>query len=140
MPHLLPLLAVTREELARSMREAFDRDSSAGNLLLVFVLALGLAMLWFYWRNRTVHAHETAAATPLHLFHELSRDLAIPLLDRWLLVRISREQLLPTPITLLVSPRTLRHHAAGYAQSLSPRRRARVLFRIAKLRRALFSA
>lgn len=133
------LLALTRDELAKSMRDGFANDSASMSLLLVFVVALGLVMAWFYWRNRTVHVHEGPDPTPLHLFNELSRDLAIPLVDRWLLIRIAREQALPTPITLLVSPRTLRHHASAFAQEFTPRRRSRIIRRVARLRRALFA-
>lgn len=140
MLHLAPLLALTDEEVARSLRQGFGRETSSTWLFVIFFMGLGLALIWAYWQNRSLAPAHSDAPLPLDLFNELSRDLALSRLDRHLLIRITREQALPTPITLLVSPRTLRHHAAAFAQSLSPRRRARVLFRIAKLRRSLFSA
>jgi len=137
MPDSIFILAqLSRDELARAIRGGFNRESSAPALLLVFFLALVGAMLWLAWRNRTLHA--PADATPLRLFNDLARELHLSLMQRWLLIRIARAQNLPSAITLLVSPHTLRHHAAAYSKSLSNRKRTRTLKQIATLRRSVF--
>ncbi len=141
----MPLLAqLNREQFSRAMRDGFASDESAMTLLMVFVIALFLAMAWFYWRNRTLYEPAAAASgtgepgPSLQLFRDLSRELSLTLRDRWLLIRIARQQSLPTPLTLFVSPRTLRHHAVAYAQSLPAYRRRRLIARVATLRRQVF--
>ncbi len=128
---------LSREELARAFRDGFDRDASAPILLFIFALALLGVMVWLGWRNQTVH--QPADPTPLRIFNGLARELRLSLMDRRLLIRIANAQSLPNPLTLLVSPRTMRHHAAAYSQSLSARKRTRLHRRIASLRRTVFS-
>ena len=132
------LAQLSREELAKALRGGFERESAAPGLLLVFGAALLGGMIWLGWRNRTIHP--SADRTPLRIFNDLARQFHLSLIDRWLLIRIAQVQGLPNPITLLISPRTMRHHAEAYSQSFSSRRRRHLLRKVASLRRVVFAA
>ncbi len=122
-------------ETLDAMRDAWANTPALPWLLaaIVVVIAAGLTAAYVYNR-RQVDATE---ASPLKLFDELAAELAIAPADRRLLTRISRQQKLPTPLTLLLSPRTMRQHAAAFGQSMRAWRRVRIAKRIATLRRHL---
>ena len=101
----------------------------AGGLLLI---ALGVVLLVRWWRQRHLRSR------PWAVFHAVASTAGLTLLDRWLLMRIAHQQRLPTPLTLLLSGRTLRLHARAYVEHLPPFRRAPVMQRIASIRRDVF--
>ncbi|MFW6059711.1 MAG: hypothetical protein ACODAQ_05985 [Phycisphaeraceae bacterium] len=101
---------------------------AAGLLLLV----LGAVMVMRRWRMRHLQSH------PMLVFHQVAATAGLNWWDRWLLIRIARQQALPTPLTLLLSGRTLRVHGRAYVEAQPPWRRAPVLQRIASIRRSLF--
>jgi len=101
---------------------------AAGVLLLV----LGIVLLVRWWRRRHLRSR------PWAVFNELATIAGLSLSDRWLLMRIARQQALPTPLTLLLSGRTLRIHARDYAANQPPWRRAAIMQRVASIRRDIF--
>ena len=102
-------------------------------ILAALILALGLLRLRRYFKQRRF------AAKPTQVFLNIARAANVSFADQWLLVRIARHQHLP-PLTLLLSPRTLRHHAQQYVQKRHPTRRRAVMRRIAAIRRELFGS
>lgn len=74
---------------------------------------------------------------PWRVFYSVANSLGLPLYDQWLLMRIARHEALPTPLTLLLSPRTMRYHAQQFADA-HPRRKAAVMTRVANIRRTVF--
>jgi len=101
----------------------------AGGLLLT---ALGVWLLIRWWRKR--HSR----SRPWAVFLEVAQVAGLSVSDRWLLVRIARQQALPTPLTLLLSGRTLRLHAREFAAAQPPWRRAALMQRVASIRRDVF--
>ena len=75
---------------------------------------------------------------PMVIFHQIARQAGIAPGDEWLLVRIGRQQALPTPLTLLLSPGTFNHYAQAYLRALPARRRSRLTGRIDRLSWHLF--
>jgi hypothetical protein len=79
---------------------------------LVTAVAVIIAIWWLgrrvrRWRSRLV---------PVVEFWRLGGRLGLSPIDRWRLIRIARRGGLSSPIALLLSPSTLRHHAqACYA-------------------------
>lgn len=118
-----------------AMREGWANSPALPWLLATMALLLAGVLMAAYVYNR--RQNEAAEVSPLKLFDELAAELAIPPADRRLLARISRQQKLPTPLTLLLSPRTMRYHAAAFWQSTRAWRRVRIAKRIATLRRKL---
>lgn len=72
------------------------------------------------------------------LFNQVARDTGLTRADRRLLRKISRRAELPTPLTLLLCPGTLGHHARRCARQDSVRRGTLDLARAASIRRYLF--
>lgn len=122
-----------------SVRDAFRNEGDATGMFR-WVLALGallLGLMLAVWVQQWLQQRRLSSR-PIRVFHGLASDLGISLADQWLLVRIAHQQDLPTPLTLLLSPQTLRHHACDYVRVLKPPTRARTLARVARLRRRLF--
>jgi len=84
-----------------------------------------------WWRRR----HQRSK--PLAVFHELASIGGLSLTDQWLLWRIARQQGLPSALTLLLSPQTLRIHGSAYARQRSVLYRATRMRRIAAIRHKL---
>ena len=97
---------------------------------LVGLLVAARAFRWIRERH--------LRSKPLRVFHHLANELGLHLADQWLLVRISRQQLLPSPLTLILSSSTLRHHGEQFALTLSSRKQSRVMLHIAGIDAVLF--
>lgn len=93
---------------------------------------LAVMLIVRHWRER----HRRSQ--PWAVFQQVAAAAELSIADQWLLVRISRQQHLPTPLTLLLSARTLRVHAREFAQSHAPWRRAAIMQRVASIRRHVF--
>jgi hypothetical protein len=104
-----------------------------------FVMALAglLIMLLALWGYKSARQRRYAAS-PAVIFHRLGDHVGLSLQDQWLLLRISRQQALPTPITLMLSGTTLDHHARAYIDRLPPRSRDAARTRIKKIALKIF--
>src|SRR5690606_27778682 len=103
-----------------------DATLSTGWVVLavgLFLALVGALSLRHWWRTRRERP------TPVLTFMALARQLGLSLSDQWLLIRLSMRQKLPTPITLVLSPGTLRHHARAAAARLGHRRSAKLMRR-----------
>lgn len=98
-------------------------------VVMVVVSALALR---HWWRTR----HERPS--PTLSFLTLASKLGLSAAEQWLLIRIAGKLKLPTPITLLISPRTLQHHAETYAAQLPRRRSAKLIRRTDAIADKLF--
>lgn len=96
------------------------------------LVAMSLLSLRAWWRMRDQRP------APLLTFLQVCRLIDLPWADRWLLWRIARRQHLPSPLTLLLCPVTLRHHGRAYAETVGLANPAGRLRRVASLRRRLF--
>ncbi len=101
----------------------------AAGILLTF---LGLLLVVRWWHRRHLRSH------PWGVFHHVAGAVGLSWSDRWLLMRIARQQKLPTPLTLVLSGRTLRMHGRAFAAVQPPWRRAVIMQRVASIRRDLF--
>lgn len=101
----------------------------AAGLIIVAITAISL----YRW-HRTRHLR----SNPPMVFHRVAREAGLSWSQQVLLWRIARQQSLPTPLTLMLSPATLDHHARLYVAHHSPRGGSAVLDRVAKIHRKLF--
>jgi len=127
------------ERTAQMMfKDAFKNIDHAfpttGFILSLTGLLIVLLALWGFKRARQ-HQH---AAGPVVVFHRIANNVGLTLYDQWLLLRISRQQLLPTPITLMLSGTTLDHHARAYIDRLPSRRRETVRTQVKKIALKIF--
>ncbi|MEM1213010.1 MAG: hypothetical protein AAGI68_12030 [Planctomycetota bacterium] len=105
---------------------------AAVGLLLVGLAAFS-AIRWY--RNRHDNPH------PLLIFRRAANSAGLSLYDQLALVRLAKARQLPSPITLIVSARTLRLHTAAHAQARSARSQAaadRLEQHLTRIHRQLF--
>ena len=102
--------------------------------IVAAVLVLVITGLWLWRRYQAGQLR----SSPVMIFHHIARRRGLSLADQWLLIRIARHQALPTPLTLLLSPQTLRRHAHLYLLDLGPTGRGKVHHRIEALVQSLF--
>jgi len=102
-------------------------------LVVLAVISVLLAGLWLWERRR----QRTLRARPISTFHQVAREMGLSIPDQWLLSRIAHAAKLPTPLTLLLSPATLLHHANPYVRTLPRRRVAGVSSRVDRIRAML---
>ena len=115
------------QRIERQMQELFkdafttmDQTFPVTSAVLVALgLVLLLASIWG-WRW---HQRRHLRSEPIRVFHQVASQVGMSLKQQWLLVRIARQQHLPTPLTLMLSGKTLEHHAQAYLQAASDRRR-----------------
>ena len=119
-------------------KDAFENIDQAfptyGVVLALSGLLVILLALWGYKRAR----ERRMAAGPTLIFHRIANTVGLTLKDQWLLLRISRQQLLPTPITLMLSGSTLEHHARDFIDHLPSRRRETVRTQIKQIALKIF--
>ncbi len=118
----------------RYLREGDPNSATAKWLMgLGAALVVALLALWL-WERHKLHRDRPR---PIRIFLRTARGAGLAAADLWLLYRIARRRGLPSPLTLLLSPATLGHHAQLYCSGASPRRQARVMGRVAKIQRTL---
>lgn len=100
----------------------------------VVAVVLGSLAAWRWYRNRRGHMGL------MGLFLSLAGDLGLSAADQWLLLRITWRQALPSPLTLMLSSATLRHHARLYARDIASWRRKKIIARADRIDRTLFGA
>jgi hypothetical protein len=119
------------------MLKNFD-SSGAMNWSWIAVAGTGVALillgLWLWQRSRSRHLR----TAPILTFRRVAAALGLGLSDQLMLIRIARHEVLPSPLTLVLSPATLAHHATHYTEHLSAPQRPDVLSRVANLSKALF--
>lgn len=100
-------------------------------LVGAFVLALGLH--WLGERGSRV-----TLPRPGWTFLRVAVRLRIGPWDQWLLSKIAEAERLPTPLTLLVSASTLRHHGRRYLKKLPAVEREWAARRVVRMERRIF--
>jgi len=112
-----------------------------GKLYSVWPVLLGFAVLLILIAVlyvRRLHQLRQLQSLPLATFVQIATALNIALTDQWLLLRIARHDALSTPLTLLLSPTTLRHHAQHYLSSIAVWRRTRASRRLGAIEQMVF--
>lgn len=104
---------------------------------LIYIAAGLITVLLAVWGMRRYRAEQLEAA-PLMTFRRIAVKLDLSLSQQWLLVRIARQQALPSPLTMLLSPATFAHHAALYLEHARPSRRHRERITLNAIARLLF--
>jgi len=128
----------TPGEIAQAMRDYLGGNKyevPVGGLFMMFGGLVCLFMVLYvvkHWRRRREHSR------PINVFKRVARKVGLHPADQHLLMRIARHQNLPSPLTLLLSATTLRHHAHFYAEAQPARQRPQIMGRIAAIRRDLF--
>ena len=125
----------------RDISDAFVNQTDSVIPVELLIAAIGLLLIvvalisaFRFWKSRHDNPH------PLLVFHRLAKTAQLTLREQWLLYRIARRQALPSPITLLVSPRTLRLHANAYARGLNENAAKRCDQVVAALSQHLFGS
>jgi len=126
-----------RDEVFRQLAEHWDGQAVLPLPWVLIALALLLLLLSglsvaHWWRRRD------SRPAPWRVFRRVTDELGLEWSQRWLLWRIARRQELPTPLTLLISPGTLTHHAEAYAAACGARRAEAVRDRVQRLCVTLF--
>lgn len=136
------LLEIDQEKLAELSKAFRARGSDGtdylptGTVVIATLAVIAVVVAVYLWRAR---AKRQTRVTPVQTFHRIADELGLALKQQWLLVRISRQQSLPSPVTLLLSPHTLRYHAEAYTALLTERRREKVLSQVDAIAAALFA-
>ena len=124
-------------------QEVFDSWQNTSDMFpvrnLVIILAVFAVIMFGLWLSKW-YKNRPVDPTPSLLFRKMSRELRLGLMDQWLLLRICREQHLPSPLTLLLSRATLLHYANEYAKELAPIRTPMVLARAQRIVNHLFGS
>jgi hypothetical protein len=102
----------------------------------VGVVLLIVAVVWLY----RVYKEQRLQSAPLVLFRQAVAGMGLSMSEQWLLARITRHESLPSPLSLLCSPATLRHHALRYAHGQSAGARARTLAKVEHIARVVFGS
>ena len=138
---MITLAALGNNERLRDVVQPM-MDHWHGRLMSLWLVSVGLILVmagvwgWHSWRR---HRTRYLRTRPIATFVELTRSQGMAWSDQIMLLLISRQQGLPSALTLLLSSATLRHHAQGYACRLDRARRAVVMRRVAVIRRTLFA-
>jgi hypothetical protein len=106
-------------------------------MIIVFGAILGTIALIHAWR--WIQKRRRAPA-PVRVFHRISDELGLTWKDQLLLIRIAHQQVLPSPLALLLSPRTLDHHGSSYVESLTDRQRDKAASRVQSIHQRLFGS
>jgi hypothetical protein len=136
-----PLLAAAAAPSpADLVREAFRQDHPTGSIGAWWMLILAGALVALFIAMRALRwaRERRLRSRPMRVFHHLAGELGLRLADQWLLVRIARQQALPSPLTLILSSSTLRHHGERFALTLKPRRQAQVMLHVTGIDGTLF--
>lgn len=138
-----PLLTGQAPADSRGLRLQQISDNFGGHAIIPVqwvLIAAGLLMLVMaglslrvWWQTR----HERSS--PLSVFNKVAGDCGLTPGERLMLWRIARRRGLASPLTLMVSPTTLRHHARASCEHRGSGRRVREMRRVAALRRKLFA-
>lgn len=116
-----------------------QRGGDTLSMVWFFIAAAGLvASVGTVWLARWYHRHH-ARPSPLWIFHGVAQAIGLNLADQWLLIRVAKQQQLPSALTLLLSPDTLAFHGADHIRSIAPPRREAMRRRLAKVAHSLFS-
>ena len=131
-----PTLPLSLREVSRSWSETQSLFPTSWLLIsLGAAMAIIAVAVWLKKRRQRIE-HPSAA----DVWRNFAERLELGFWDRRLLERISRQQRLPSPLTLLVCPTTFDHHAAAFAEELREGRREDVARRLHPLRQRLFDA
>lgn len=105
-------------------------------LLAAGIVLVGISLLSLirWWKTR----HERSS--PMLVFFQVALRMGLGVLDGWLLYRIARQQRLPTPLTLMLTPATLEHHTDRFVARFSPGRAEMVRHRVRSIEQRLFGA
>ncbi len=101
-------------------------------------LLTGLLLVLFVLRMWQRHKTQASRARPAATFLAVAWSLRLRWRDQWLLLRVARQQRLPSALTLLLSPATLQHHAQRYVATLARHRRPSMHTRMSGLHRTLY--
>ncbi|MFA9477693.1 hypothetical protein ACERK3_05225 [Phycisphaerales bacterium AB-hyl4] len=122
----------------RAVRDHWgDSTISVGWVILsgsVLLFILAIVWVWNWWKQRNEQPR------PWWVFYRTASHMGLTLREQWLLVRIARHERLPSPLTLMLSRRTLGHHARQYLARRSQHRRAAIIRRLLAIRSALFDS
>lgn len=103
----------------------------AAMAIIITVMVVLKIIQWRRSRNRQ--------DGPLLVFHQIAKQLGVDITTQWLLIRVSQQQNLPTPLTLLICDSTFAHHAKSYVKSLPDHRKKPVLDQLSRTRQHLFA-
>lgn len=123
----------------QEIQAAWRFDGSAlietGTVLAVVGLLIALALSLWLWQRVRVRSVRDA---PNLLFRRAAGEIGLSAVDQRLLERIARHQGLSSPLTLLMSPNTLDHHASHYVRTLPMGEARAVQQGVARVREVVF--
>ena len=127
-------LPLSLEEISRSWAQSQSLFPTSWLLVsLGGAMAIVALAVWLKKRRQRI-----ASPTAADLWRSFAERSGLGLSDRRLLERVSRQQRLPSPLTMLVCPTTFDHHAEQYAEQRGDARREDLRRRLRVLRHRLF--
>lgn len=145
LTHPVLMLAQTQPPAVNPGQEYFNeinKNFSSDGLISThwLLIAAGAVLLLLscisiarWWKHRDQHSH------PLLVFFGTARLAGLGITDRWVLVRIARQQSLSSPLTLMLSPATFDHHVKAFLASCPGWQRERTQRRAHTIRQTLYS-
>lgn len=104
-------------------------------IVIAALLLGGVMVIVSGWRSGKLFGLRSA---PRRIYRQVIGDFGFTHSEKRLLVRIARQQQLPTPLTLLLSATTFEHHVGDYARATDPRPRAKFDARVERVREIIF--
>lgn len=129
--------ALTADQMAEQIRKGWQSGATIDPkpvLIAVGVLAAVLGAVWFRKTNKLRRQRNR----PIRIFSDIVADFGLTSPDRRLLTRIARQQQLPSPLTLILSPATFDHHVQRHCATLGISSQSRFTQRLQRIRQALF--
>jgi hypothetical protein len=104
--------------------------------LVLTVVAVLLLIRWLVERTRVLRRQ----MTPVRPFLRVAEDISLDWTSRWWLMRVARHNGLRSPLTLLMSRQTMRHHVRRYADRFPADRAERIMGQLQRVERRVFGA
>ena len=129
------LTGVDLEEISRLRNQGIGHELPWELLLIglgTTILCIAAISIRRWWLRRMNDP------SPLVLYSAIARKAGLSISDRFVLWRVSRFAELPTPIALLLSRGTLRHHTQRYASGKGGPTKQKLSQRFARIEAELF--
>ncbi len=117
--------------------EGFTSTESSTMLYILASIMCLIALALAIYQGIILFRRLRVRMEPKALFAQFANELGTDWDQRKCLTLIARHEKLDTPLTLLLSPSTLDHHAGNYKRSLSPPNADRVAGIVAEINKLM---
>jgi hypothetical protein len=135
----MTFLAIRTEnwaEISKHLEQGTQGNEMATTVLLWVVAGLCVLLLTLMVTRYIRDARTRYRPTSVYM--RVAKSMGLGLIDRLWLIRVAKRQGLGSPLTLLMSPGTLTHHASQFLASLSEAESRHMTQRLRMIRHRLF--